>query len=59
MIKPSKTKVVVAFLLFAFVTWAIAQREATGLQGKIETKVSESHKNGKYKASRKRSRIKC
>jgi hypothetical protein len=49
MIKPSKTKVVVAFLLFAFLTWAIAQREATGLQGKTETKVSESHKNGKYK----------
>lgn len=51
MIKPNKTNVVVvaAFLLFTCVTWQIAQQEAPVPQGKTETKVSESHKNGKHK----------
>lgn len=49
MIKPRTAKVPVALLLFTCVMWAIAQQEATVPQGKTETKVSESHKNGKYK----------
>lgn len=49
MIRPSKTKVVVAFLLFSCVTSVIAQQEATVPEGKTETKVSESHEKGRYK----------
>jgi hypothetical protein len=47
MINSSKTKVIVVFLLYSCVVVAIAQQEA-GPQGKTETKVSESHKGGKY-----------
>ena len=49
MIKPSKTEVVVAFLLFTCKTGALAQQEATVPQGKTETKGSQSRKGAKYK----------